>query len=152
MEVIEHLTVAQVDYCQFGNSNPFRVKIKNTFNDVHDYFYVKKVDASRVYGLELEHILSPNRIFYIIDDDTIIEEHIMGIPGDMFIDDYLSQLKYQEVSLAKEFVKFNERCFVILIDFILKTFFRKLLVIHLCFGELSVEEVLLGNFKIALTE
>ena len=112
MEVIEHLTVAQVDYCQFGNSNPFRVKIKNTFNDVHDYFYVKKVDASRVYGLELEHILSPNRIFYIIDDDTIIEEHIMGIPGDMFIDDYLSQLKYQEVSLAKEFVKFNERCFV----------------------------------------
>jgi len=115
MEVIEHLTVAQVDYCQFGNSNPFRVKIKNTFNDVHDYFYVKKVDASRVYGLELEHILSPNRIFYIIDDDTIIEEHIMGIPGDMFIEDYLPQAKYQEVSLAKEFVKFNERCFALLL-------------------------------------
>jgi hypothetical protein len=115
MQVIEHLTVAQIDYCQFGNSNPFRVKIKNLFNDVHDYFYVKKVDSSRVYGLELEHILSPNRIFFIIDEDTIIEEHIMGIPGDLFIDDYLSQSKYQEVSLAKEFVKFNERCFALLL-------------------------------------
>ena len=115
MEVIEHLTVAQIDFCQFGNSNPFRVKIKNTFNDVHDYFYVKKVDASRVYGLELEHILSPNRIFYIIDEDTIIEEHIMGIPCDQFIETHLTRPDYKEVSLAKEFVKFNERCFVLLL-------------------------------------
>lgn len=115
MEVIEHLTVAQVDYCQFGNSNPFRVKIKNTFNDVHDYFYVKKVDASRVYGLEIEHILSPNRIFYIIDEDTIIEEHIMGIPCDLFIESRLKRKEYQSVNLAKEFVKFNERCFVLLL-------------------------------------
>ena len=115
MSVIEHLTVAQIDYCQFGNSNPFRIKIRNTFNDVHDYFYVKKVDASRVYGLEMEHILSPNRIFYIIDEDTIIEEHIMGIPCDVFIEDFLSLQRYQEVPLAKEFVKFNERCFVLLL-------------------------------------
>lgn len=115
MEVIEHLAIAQVDFCQFGNSQPFRIKIKNLFNDVHDYFYVKKVDASRVYGLELEHILSPNRIFYIIDEDTIIEEHIMGIPCDVFIETRLSQPRFQEVSLAKEFVKFNERCFVLLL-------------------------------------
>jgi len=115
MEGIEHLTVAQIDFCQFGNSNPFRIKIRNTYNDVYDYFYVKKVDASRVYGLEMEHILSPNRIFYIIDKDTIIEEHIMGIPCDVFIDTHLSRSTFQEVSLAKEFVKFNERCFVMLL-------------------------------------
>ena len=114
MEVIEHLSVAQIDYCQFGNSNPFRIKIKNNFNDMHDYFYVKKVDASRVYGLELEHILSPNRIFYIIDEDTIIEEHIMGIPGDYFISHSLDSSNFHEVGLAKEFVKFNERCFTLL--------------------------------------
>lgn len=113
-EVIEHLTVASIDFCQFGNSQPFRIKIKNTSNDVHDYFYVKKVDASRVYGLEVEHILSPNRIFYIINEDTIIEEHIMGIPCDHFIGKYLSRSDYQEVTLAKEFVKFNERSFVML--------------------------------------
>ncbi len=115
MEVIEHLTVAQIDFCQFGNSNPFRIKIRNTYNDVHDYFYVKKVDSSRVYGLEMEHILSPNRIFYIIDHDTIIEEHIMGIPCDVFIETHLSQPNFMEVSLAKEFVKFNERCFAMLL-------------------------------------
>ena len=115
MEVIEHLTVAQIDYCEFGNSNPFRIKIRNTFNDIHDYFYVKKIDASRVYGLELEHILSPNRIFYTIDQDTIIEEHIMGIPGDQFIEKYVGNPDYHEIGLAKEFVKFNERCFVLLL-------------------------------------
>lgn len=115
MEVIEHLTVAQIDFCQFGNSNPFRVKIKNTFNDVHDYFYVKKVDASRIYGMELEHILSPNRIFFIVDKDTIIEEHIMGIPCDRFIETHLSRPDFTEVPMAKEFVKFNERCFALLL-------------------------------------
>lgn len=115
MEVIGHLTVAQIDFCQFGNTNPFRVKIKNLSNDVHDYFYVKKADASRVFGLEVEHILSPNRISYIIDEDTIIEEHIMGIPCDQFIISYLERPDYQEVSLAKEFIKFNERCFALLL-------------------------------------
>ncbi|MDA9564149.1 hypothetical protein N9R81_05705 [Flavobacteriales bacterium] len=110
--VSEHLTVDRIDYCTFGNTNPFRIKIINKLNDNYDYFYVKRVDASRIYGLELEHILSPNRINYIVDKQTIVEEHIAGIPGDMFINDYLSSPSLNEVRLAKEFVKFNERCFV----------------------------------------
>ena len=61
----EHLLTDRIDYCQFGNSNPFRVRIVNQFNDNYDYFYVKRADASRVYGLELEHILSPNSINYL---------------------------------------------------------------------------------------
>ena len=85
ISVMEHLKVDRVDYCSFGNSNPFRVKIINQINDNYDYFYVKKADASRVFGLELEHILSPNRISYIVHDQTLIEEHIAGIPGDQFI-------------------------------------------------------------------
>src|SRR5690554_7521140 len=51
-EIISHLTVGQIDYCLFGNSNPFRIKIVNKLNDHHDYFYIKKADASRIYGLE----------------------------------------------------------------------------------------------------
>ena len=31
--VHRHLHVEKVDYCTFGNSNPFRVKIVNNFND-----------------------------------------------------------------------------------------------------------------------
>jgi hypothetical protein len=110
--VSEHLAVDRIDYCSFGNTNPFRVKIINKLNDNYDYFYVKKVDASRVYGLELEHILSPNRINYMVDKQTLIEEHIAGIPGDMFINEYLDSPTLNEVRIAKEFVKFNERCFV----------------------------------------
>jgi hypothetical protein len=107
--VMEHLHVERVDFCSFGNSRPFRVKIVNVFNDNHDYFYVKVPDASRVYGLELEHILSPNRISYLVDESTLVEEHIVGIPGDVFIEQQMP--RFQGTRIAKEFVKFNERCF-----------------------------------------
>lgn len=107
----EHLLTDRIDYCQFGNSNPFRVRIVNQFNDNYDYFYVKRADASRVYGLELEHILSPNSINYLVCDDSLIEEHIAGIPGDDFIREHLQRPHLNQVRIAKEFVKFNERCF-----------------------------------------
>ncbi|MDC0313628.1 hypothetical protein OAL26_00720 [Flavobacteriales bacterium] len=112
ISVIGHLRVDRIDFCHFGNSNPFRIRIINQFNDNYDYFYVKVADASRVYGLEFEHILSPNRINYLVDGNSLIEEHIAGIPGDQFIDQFLSMSNFGKVRLAKEFVKFNERCFV----------------------------------------
>lgn len=112
LSVMEHLTVKRIDYCSFGNSNPFRICIVNKFNDNYDYFYVKQADASRIYGLELEHILSPNRINYLVRNHTLIEEHIAGIPGDAFIRYNLSSDTLNRVRIAKEFVKFNERCFV----------------------------------------
>src|SRR3546814_15269406 len=65
-----------------------------------------------MYGLELEHILSPNRIVYFTDENTLIEEHIAGIPGDMFIRDYLNDNSFNQTRIAKEFIKFNERCFI----------------------------------------
>lgn len=107
-----HLHVERIDYCTFGNSNPFRIKIVNDFNDNYDYFYMKQADASRIYGLELEHILSPSRINYFVSENTLVEEHIAGIPGDMFIAFYLNNSEFNKVRIAKEFVKFNERCFV----------------------------------------
>jgi hypothetical protein len=110
LEVMQHLQVERVDFCSFGNSRPFRVKIVNRYNDNHDYFYVKVPDASRVYGLELEDVLSPNRISYLVDEHTLVEEHITGIPGDVFAQEHLH--RYKGARIAKEFVKFNERCFV----------------------------------------
>jgi hypothetical protein len=111
LSYISHLDVARIDYCTFGNSHPFRIRIVNKFNDNYDHYYIKIADASRVYGLELEHILSPNRMVFFTHDNTLVEEHIPGIPGDLFIkqlDDPLTN----KIRLAKEFVKFNERCFV----------------------------------------
>lgn len=110
--VMEHLYVDRIDYCTFGNSNPFRIRIVNQLNDNYDHFYVKKADASRIFGLELEDLLSPNRISYLVDNDTLVEEHIAGIPGDVFISEYLNRPQTNRVRIAKEFVKFNERCFV----------------------------------------
>lgn len=110
--VMEHLYIDRIDYCTFGNSHPFRIRIVNQFNDNYDYFYVKKADASRVYGLELENRLSPNILNFLVYKETLIEEHIAGIPGDIFIKNYLQSPNLNKVRIAKEFVKFNERCFV----------------------------------------
>lgn len=106
-----HLRIDSVQYCSFGNSKPFRIRVVNELNDNHDYYYVKKADASRIYGLELEEIFSPDKVSFLVGGDTLIEEHIVGIPCDEFI------LKNKDVKIenrlrfAKEFVKFNERCF-----------------------------------------
>jgi len=112
VEALDHLIVDRVDLCTYGNTQPFRIRIVNSLNDNFDYFYVKRADASRLYGLELEQILSPNQINFLYDRDTLVEEHISGIPGNMFIKSYLSDRHLDEVRLSKEFVKFNERCFV----------------------------------------
>jgi hypothetical protein len=108
----EHLIVDRIDYGDFGNSKPFRIRVTNLFNDNSDYFYVKQADASRIYGLELEHILSPNRINYLVNGNTLIEEHISGVPGDVFLRDYLQRPGLNKVRIAKEFTKFTERSFI----------------------------------------
>jgi hypothetical protein len=110
--VVKHLYVDRVDFCTFGNSTPFRVRIVNAYNDNQDYFYVKKADASRIYGLELEHLLSPNRLNFITHGTTLVEEHVVGIPGDIFIERWLHHKELRPIRIAKELVKFNERCFV----------------------------------------
>jgi len=111
VSVIKHLFIDRIDLCPFGNTRPYRIRIVNRINDNFDYFYVKVADASRVYGLELEHLLSPNRINYFVDGQTLIEEHIAGVPGDQFFKNYIDDPNMNKIRLAKEFVKFNERCF-----------------------------------------
>ena len=112
MSFADQLDVARIDYCAFGNSLPFRIRIINKFNSNFDHYYMKINDASRIYGLELEHILSPNRITFYTDGGTLVEEHIPGIAGDVFLQQYLEKEETNKTRLAKEFVKFNERCFV----------------------------------------
>ncbi len=112
MKVFSHVYVDSVDFCSFGNSQPFRVRIVNAYNENHDYFYVKVGDASRVCGLELEHLLSPNRMLYLTQGDTLVEEHVTGIPGDIFAEQWLEAGQHHPVRLAKELIKFEERCLV----------------------------------------
>ena len=111
--ILPYLNIDSIDFCTFGNTKPFRIKVRNILNDNYIFLYIKKADASRIYGLELEDILSPNHINYLVHKNTLIEEHILGIPGDTFISNQLNTLPEQDKrALAKEFVKFNERCFV----------------------------------------
>ena len=111
--ILPYLTIDSICFCTFGNTKPFRIKVRNIINDNYIFLYIKKADASRIYGLELEHLLSPNHINFLVYQNTLIEEHIIGIPGDIFIQQNLDRLSPQDQkALAKEFVKFNERCFI----------------------------------------
>lgn len=112
VSVIDHLYIDRVDYCLYANTHPVRVRIVNRLNDLFDYFYIKQADMSRIYGMELEHLLSPNKIHYLVKGTTLIEEHIQGIPGDAFIKDFLKRQDFNPLRVAKEFVKFNERSLV----------------------------------------
>jgi hypothetical protein len=50
-------------------------------------------------------------IVFALDGHTLVEEHIIGIPGDQFINHELKATETNLVRVAKEFIKFNERCF-----------------------------------------
>lgn len=112
LSIIQHLYVDRVDLCLYGNTLPYRIRIVNALNENCDYFYVKRTDANRIYGLELEHLLSPSRIQYFVRDDTTIEEHIVGVPGDVFLSTSMPEGRFDLVRLAKQFVKFDTRCLI----------------------------------------
>jgi hypothetical protein len=58
-------------------------------------------------------MLSPYNLNFLVHKNTLIEEHISGIPGDEFIKNMLPKCSKSEKSqIAKEFVKFNERCMI----------------------------------------
>ncbi|HMO61188.1 MAG TPA: hypothetical protein PKC39_01470 [Ferruginibacter sp.] len=105
------LTVTAIDFCEFANSMPFRITVADNHTGQQDCFYIKAADTSRVFGLELEHLLSPNRTSFLYHNNTLIEAHIEGIPGDVFLQTAEALNKTQKQALAKAFVSFNERCF-----------------------------------------
>jgi len=108
---IENLEIKAIDFCEYANSMPFRITIANTQNGQADFFYIKSADASRIYGLELEQLLSPNQSHFLYHQQTLAESHIDGIPGDIFLKQ-TGELGIEEQELlAEEFVRFNERCF-----------------------------------------
>ena len=110
---IPYLNIDAIDYCTFGNSKPFRIKVRNILNDNFTYYYIKKTDASRIFGLEFEHMLSPYNLNFLVNHNTLIEEHIAGIPGDTFMKEFLPQCNDSEkAQIAKEYVKFNERSMI----------------------------------------
>src|SRR3546814_5339490 len=63
---LKNLSVARVDYCVFGNSKPFRIRIVNNLNDNYDHFYVKVADASRRSEEHTSELQSLMRISYAV--------------------------------------------------------------------------------------
>lgn len=106
------ITIQGIEFCEFGNSIPFRVKLFNENTGESDFFYIKQADASRVYGLELESLLTHNTINFLYDRNSLVEEHISGIAGDLFLQHSPPLDDIDSIALSKAFVRFNESCFL----------------------------------------
>lgn len=108
---LSQLDITAIDFCEFANSMPFRITVNNRLSNQSDFFYIKTADASRIYGLELEQLISPNKIVFYYHLNTLVETHIDGMPGDNFLEQLAALAVPEQKQLAMEFVRFNERCF-----------------------------------------
>ena len=108
---VGNYAIDAIHFCEFANSMPFRITITDTETEMVDFFYIKLADASRIYGLELEQLLSPNPTHFFCHQNTLVEEHIEGIPGDIFLETVHHLTDKEKQLLAETFIRFNERCF-----------------------------------------
>ncbi len=103
--------ITAIDFCEYANSMPFRATVQDNTSGKTSVFYIKSADASRIYGLELEQLLSPNPIHFLYHQNTLVEQHISGTPGDDFLPEISQLTTLQKQQLAEEFICFNERSF-----------------------------------------
>ncbi len=104
--------IERIDFCEYGNSIPFRIKVIDIKNaGQYDFFYIKPADASRIYGLELEHLLTRHPINFLCHQNTLVEENIEGIPGDVFLQQNPPLTAAEKAGIAGAFVQFNAGCF-----------------------------------------
>ena len=82
-------------------------RIVNQYNDNHDTYVKKDALGSMDWN---PNNYSPQTKSIFSGRGYPIAEHIIGVPGDDFIRDFLKREELNEVRLAKEFIKFNERC------------------------------------------
>ena len=62
--ILPNLYVDRVDYCTFGNTKPFRIRIVNQYNDNHDYFYIKKPMPLGYMALNLNNSYLPMKLIF----------------------------------------------------------------------------------------
>ena len=58
----------------------FGFGVRNILNDNYTNFYIKQADASSDIRIRAGGFTFPNRINFLIHKNTLIEEHILGIP------------------------------------------------------------------------
>lgn len=102
------LEVASVDYCEYANSMPFRINVRLP-DQTATCFYIKTADASRVYGMELDRLLSDHSLTYLVAGQTLVETHIQGQPVDEWM--IQAQGNHQlEKAAAEAFIRFSTYC------------------------------------------
>lgn len=108
------MQIMAVDFCEFANSMPFRIHLQAPQQEPVCY-YIKNADASRIYGMLLETLLTPNPLRFLCHQHTLVETHIEGQAGDQLLAPGIHACRQpgdaEQKELALAFVRFNESCF-----------------------------------------
>lgn len=102
------LELCSIDYCEYANSMPFRINILLE-DQSETCFYIKSADASRVYGMELDRLLSDHSLTYLVAGQTLFETHIQGQP----VDEWMVAAegnREAEKAAAEAFIRFSTYC------------------------------------------
>ena len=112
LSVVDHLYVDRIDFCSFGNSLPFSIRIVNSIQREPGLFLHQA--SRRLPRLRPRTrapvVAQPAQLRHL--RSTLVEEHVAGMPGDVFIKRWLDNREIKPIRIAKELVKFNERCFI----------------------------------------
>jgi len=109
--VMQHLYIDRVGFCSFGTRRPFRIRIVNAFNDNPDYFYIRRRTPRAFTALNLSTAFAQPPQFHHARQQPRRGAH-RGRAGRYLFQRRGWTTRAQPIRIAKELVKFNERCFV----------------------------------------
>lgn len=93
----------------YGRTNPLRVKV-HFGNHTEKVFYAKELDEKRLFGIELEDILSEHKYNYSASGGAIYEDEVKG--DEIY---RLSNEARNDVSFLEEMAKLDYRAFLMLL-------------------------------------
>jgi len=112
-ELFQNLSVVSVHEYTYADHKPLRIEVMLPGAVTHT-FYAKPFNERRLYGLELEHLLSPYKYDYSVSGEAIFEDHIMGTDAKDFMEAYRGY-PYRNPDFAEEMLRldFRTRAFLL---------------------------------------
>jgi hypothetical protein len=107
--IFSEMEIDSIEEISYADTKPLKVTVEFS-GRLERVFYAKPFDERRLFGLELENLLSPYKYTYSVGDGAIYEDEIHGIEA-MEIDGETENDK----NYLEEVVGLDYRCYVMLL-------------------------------------
>ncbi len=108
-KLFKELEIKSIEEMSYADTKPLRIRL-NFSDKLEEVFYAKKFDERRLFGLELENLLSQYKYNYSASGGGIYEEEIKGVEAIEIAENTRKERIYLE-----ELVKLDYRSFVMLL-------------------------------------